>query len=101
MTVEFLDMAEATRVAFEARWQPSTIATFDGELYEQFRRQEDLWNEAYATGDARDIEIHAGGMVLVYEAATKRLEGHRMLAYLIGHAGSMGVTIDDKEDRRP
>ena len=93
MTVEHWNAVEAARVAFEARWQPSSVAVVDSELFDRFKEQLDLWNEAYATGSVEDIEIQAGGMIRAYEAATKLLEGHRMTAFLLAHDHEAGVSV--------
>ena len=62
-------------------------------FYERFMEQVDLWNEAYTTGNDGDIETQAGGMIRAYEAARKRLEGHRMTAFLIGHDRERGTAV--------
>lgn len=91
--IKWHDQVDAARVEFEKQWQPSSLAVVDNELYERFRQQEELWNAAYMTGTAEDIEVQAGGMVRAYQAASKRLEGHRMTAFLVGHDQERGKSV--------
>lgn len=93
MTAEHFARVKAARVAFEARWQPSSLAVVDSAFYERFMAQVGLWDEAYAVGNPDEIETQAGGMIRAYEAAAELLEGHRMTAFLIGHDHERGRTI--------
>ncbi|MGI9501516.1 MAG: hypothetical protein ACR2RE_00480 [Geminicoccaceae bacterium] len=93
MTVEHWNAVKEARVAFEAQWQPSSLAAVDGSFYERFMEQVDLWNEAYANGSTDDIETHAGGMIRAYQAAAERLKGHRMTAYMIGYDRERGIAV--------
>lgn len=93
MSTHHWDQVKAAKIAFEARWLPSSLEVVDRDLYDRFCRQRDLWDQAYAIGHDNEIEIQAGGMVRAYEAATKRLEGHRMTAFLIGHDHERGRTL--------
>lgn len=93
MSVELRQQVEEARVAFEAQWQPSSIAAVDNELYQRFMEQRDLWDEAYATGTHDEIETQAGGMIRAYAAVTQRLEGHRRTAYLLGYDRERGAAV--------
>jgi len=93
MSVKFYnDVLDAKRT-FEAQWQPSALSVVDVGFYDRFARQRSLWEEAYATGSESDIELHAGGMIRAYAAATELLEKHRRTGFMVGHDHERGITI--------
>jgi hypothetical protein len=99
MSVELWQQVDDARRAFEARWQPSSVACVDGELYERFRDQEQLWLEAYeACRDDSEVAEHAAAMCRAYAALTERMQRQRETEFLLGIAGDIAVCIAPTED---
>ena len=85
-------VAEA-RDRFEARWAPSNLAVVDGDLYERFREQEALWNEACVTGTSAEMQEHGEAMCRAYLALEDRMNGHVETAYMIGIDGATDTRV--------
>ncbi len=89
-------VAEAA-AAFESRWTLAALKRVDGDLYQRFVEQQDLFNEALITGDEREVEVQAAALSRGWLAIAQAMEGEADDAYRIGFHGGTRVAIGEQK----